>query len=162
MKIKNRIKNIFGLMLLGVLFCSASPVAAASQLNWTTNFDQAMKESKETKKPIYLLFTGEAWCSFCKKLNNEVLTSPEFAQAVGDKLIFVKIDVNPQGMPLDAKNRQQHQQLIGQYNINSFPTAFLVDSTGRTILKTGYRHGGGKAYADFLLQNVKTTQASNP
>ena len=51
--------------------------------------------------------------------------------------------------PILAK---QASNLQKQYEIVGLPTVVLIDSTGRKIGARGYKAGGGKLYAEHLLE----------
>lgn len=135
--------------LLFVLCASASPLSAAVQ--WTTNYSQALTQAQKEKKPLFLFFTGSDWCMWCKKLESEVLDTPAFASAVGDKIIFVKLDFPMNKGGQDAQNNM----LKDKYKIDSFPTVILIDANEKQLLRTGYRAGGPSPYATMLMNAIK-------
>lgn len=127
--------------------------AAPSQgkIQWYTDFNQALQVAKQQNKPIVLFFTGSDWCGWCKKINQEVFSSADFASIAGDKFIFVDVDF--------PRNKQQPQQIMQQnadlkqkYNVTGYPTVIIIDSNQNLLETTGYRPGGGKEYANYLLQ----------
>lgn len=132
----------------------ASAPAAAPQpqgvLAWTTDYQAGMEQATQAQKPILLYFTGSDWCGWCKKLDQEVLSQPEFARAVGSKFVFIKLDF-PMNHDGDAQ-AQKNAQLKQQYGVTGFPTVVLLDSKGNFIAETGYRAGGAQAYASYLDQ----------
>lgn len=143
------------LTLLFALLCmqlfSFAKAEAQTKINWTTNYEEAISQSKATSKPVVLFFTGSAWCGWCNKLDEEVLETSEFAQAVGDKFIFVKLDFPPNNA-LSQQLIAQNKQLQQKYDVRAFPTVIIIDSQQQQIGKTGYRAGGPKPYAQHLLQ----------
>ncbi|MBA3957166.1 MAG: thioredoxin family protein [Parachlamydiaceae bacterium] len=125
----------------------------ASQINWLTNYDEAVKQSRSLSKPIVLFFTGSDWCGWCIKLENESLGTNEFAETAGDKFIFVKLD-----FPLNSKQSPeitaQNKRLQRQFDVTGYPTIVILDSKQQKIGTTGYRPGGGKQYGLYLLKTV--------
>lgn len=132
-------------------FCGTSK-AEANQIQWLTNYDEAVKISQSTSKPMLLFFTGSEGCTWCIKLEKESLHTPEFAQTVGDKFVFVKLD-----FPLNRINEAsaQNKRLQQQFDITGFPVIILLDSHQKKIGQTGYRPGGGKQYAQHLLKMLE-------
>lgn len=124
---------------------------AGSGLNWQTNYDEAVSQSRGTSKPIVLFFTGSDWCSWCNKLDSEVFDTKDFQDAAGNKFIFVKLDF-PRSKRLDARTTAQNKQLQERYNVRGYPTVIVLDSNQKQIGSTGYKQGGGKAYAAHLLK----------
>lgn len=125
-----------------------------SQLRWYTNYNQAAQAAQSENKPIVLFFTGSDWCGWCKKIHQEVFSSPDFAQAVGNQFVFVEVDF-PMNSQLPADQAQQNANLKQKYGITGYPTIVVLDSRGNFIAETGYRPGGGRAYADYLRQLVQ-------
>ncbi len=158
-------KRIAILMSLLLFTASVALNAAPSdgrsgRIKWLTNYDEATQLASKSSKPIILFFTGSDWCSWCIKLEDEVLNTPEFADAVGDKFYFVKLDF-PLNRQLPQDITSQNKRLQKQFMINGFPTLVLLDAQQRQIGTAGYRPGGGKQYAQFLLKLVEDQNAYN-
>jgi len=134
-----------------------SQVAEGTQndhINWLTNYEEAVTLSKSTLKPIVLFFTGSDWCGWCTKLEQESLNTSEFAQAAGDKFIFMKLDF-PINSPIPPHLAAQNKQLQKKYNVSGFPSLVILDSQQQTQIGTiGYRPGGGKLYAEHLSKII--------
>lgn len=145
----------FSSILVGVtLFTQGVEGAQSDHINWLSNYDEAINLSKSTSKPIVLFFTGSDWCGWCSKLEQESLDTPDFAQAVGDKFIFVKLDF-PLNRTLAPQLAAQNKQLQKKYNVRGFPTLVILDGHQQTqVGTTGYRPGGGRAYADHLSKII--------
>lgn len=149
-----------------LLAFSVSPILAAgqnahsmqskpsSQIKWYTNYSEAEAAAKKANKPLLLFFTGSDWCGWCKKMHQEVFSSPEFAQMVGNDFIFVDVDF-PMNKKLPQQLQEQNNRLKHQYGVTGYPTVIILGPNGNFIAETGYRPGGGKAYAEYLKQLVK-------
>lgn len=124
------------------------------ELTWMTDYNDAIALSKKEAKPIFLYFSGSDWCSWCYRMDDEILKSPDFIKLVGNKFIFVLIDF-PIYKALDAKLIKQNEELKEKYNVRGFPTIILLDADQTQIAQLNYREGGGKAYADYLLKILK-------
>lgn len=124
------------------------------QIRWYTSYSEAAAVAKKENKPLLLFFTGSDWCGWCKKMHQEVFSSSEFAQSVGNNFIFVEVDF-PMNKPLPSAQQQENNQLKQKYGITGYPTIIILDPNGNFIAETGYRPGGGKAYADYLKQLLK-------
>lgn len=143
-------------LLTGAGLCAAN-APSQSKIQWTTNYDQAVQQAKSSGKPILLFFTGSDWCGWCHKLENEALSTMEFADLVGDKFQFVYVDF-PLKNPLDPETARQNKELQKRFDIRGYPTIILLDSDQKQIGTTGYRPGGAKAYADQLLRMVEDSK----
>lgn len=134
-------------------FTGNAVTASQSKINWITNYEDAVNQSKSSSKPMLLFFTGSDWCSWCHKLEGEVLNTDAFYQAAGDKFIFVLLDF-PMSGSLPGNLTSQNKELQKRYGVTGFPTIVILDSNQNKIGVTGYRAGGGKQYADYLFEMV--------
>lgn len=134
---------------------SSSQTERVASIAWSTNYEQAVQQSKTTSKPLVLFFTGSDWCGWCSKLDEEAFETPEFADAAGNRFIFVKLDF-PLYVVQDSHLKAQNKELQQKFDVRSFPTVILIDpKQNQQIGVTGYRPGGGKSFADHLLKMVK-------
>lgn len=144
----------FSLLLCSIVMIANAGDNRVSRIKWLTNIDEAIQLSSKTSKPIILFFTGSDWCTWCIKLEDESLNTPEFAEAASDKFIFVKLDF-PINRQLSPEITAQNKRLQKQFSVNGFPTLVLIDAKQHQIGTAGYRQGGGKQYASFLFKLVE-------
>lgn len=138
-------KQLLYLCVFLTLFSNPSS-AQGAEINWNTHYDKAVKEAQAANKPLLLFFT-EPGCRWCKKLNSESLSTPEFAQKAGNSFVFVKVD-----FPKGSHSNTQNEELQKKYKVRGFPTIILLSPDEQQIGITGYRPGGGNEYADHLLK----------
>jgi thioredoxin-related protein len=118
-------------------------------LEWTTDFEQAQATAQAEGKYLLINFTGSNWCGWCKRLDREVFTKPEFIEFANENLVCVKLDY-PRGIPQPQEEKIQNQKLLSQYRVRGFPTILLTQADGRVALRTGYRPGGAPGYVAHL------------
>lgn len=149
LKLRNR---ILGLCVVTALALMESPSARAleapgakvtnnEQLVWQTDYAAALNQAKAENRRVFLFFTGSDWCSWCRRLNNEILSTPEFARYSKEKLILVEVDF-PKKRPQSATLKAQNAKLAKRYKIEGYPTVIVLDSTGEKIDELGYQEGG--------------------
>lgn len=125
-------------------------------VNWQTNYESAVSQSKASSKPLILFFTGSDWCSWCHRLEDEAFNTQEFIDLAGDKFVFLKVD-SPLYKPQDPQEKAQNTQLQQKYGIRSYPIVIILDPAHNQKIgevNPGYRSGGGRAYAEYLLKLV--------
>jgi protein disulfide-isomerase len=127
---------------------------AAPTLPWTSDYKQAVSSAKKDAKPLFLYFTGSDWCSWCYKLDDEILTNRDFINTIKNNFVFVKIDF-PIYKTLDANQTKQNEELKERFNVQGFPTIILLDNNEIPIAHLNYREGGAKAYAEYILKILK-------
>jgi thiol:disulfide interchange protein len=131
----------------------------SSQINWQRSYSEAVALSQSSSKPIVILFTGTGWCPACMKLEREVLTRPEFAQAVGQKFVFLKAEFPD--YTESSVMASPFKPLIDRYGINAFPTLVVVNANGQQLYTVNYLDGGPQVYAQELLRNLNQAGSQN-
>lgn len=134
---------------MALMFSSAGVFAQVKEVNWVTNYEQALKDAKASGKTVLLNFTGSDWCGWCIRLHNEVFAKPEFVDYAAKNLICVKLDF-PRRTALDPALASQNEKLAQRFGITGFPTIILTDGTGQPIARTGYQAGGPVNYVNHL------------
>lgn len=137
------------ILALGALLTASARAEGA----WLTSWDEAVKQSKKTGKPILMDFTGSDWCGWCIKLKKEVFDTPEFAAWASKKVVLLEVDF-PNQKPQSAQVKKQNEQLQAKYQIEGYPTILFVDASGKELGRYGYDSGGPKNWtsnADKML-----------
>ena len=116
---------------------------------WTDSITEAIKTADAEDKMILLNFTGSDWCSWCERLGDEVLFTPEFESWADDNLVRVFLDF-PQAIDQSEETMMQNQVLMHMLGVRGYPTIWLLGSDLTPLLKTGYREGGYEAYISHL------------
>ena len=131
-----------------VLFCSAICVSAAfasGEVNWLTDFDAAKAKAKSDHKLVLLEFTGSDWCGYCKLMQAEVFSKPQFQEYAAKNLILVELDF-PRAKPQSDAVRKQNMKLASEYEIEGFPTLIVLNPEGKRVANFfGYIEGGPNA-----------------
>ena len=146
---ENCVKTFFISM---VLFFSVSLLGCKStsdNLPWKENLDEALKTAQLENKTVLVNFTGSDWCIWCKRLNEEVFSKPEFAEYAEKNLVLVKIDF-PRDKEQTQETKYYNQQLAAQYRVEGYPTIILLRKDGSALGYTGYVEGGAANYVQHL------------
>ena len=130
----------------------ADKTAAEEQLIWQTDYATALGKAKTENKHVFLFFTGSDWCSWCKRLNKEILSTPEFARYSKEKLILVEVDF-PKKRSQSATLKTQNAKLAKRYKIEGYPTVIILDSSGTRIDELGYQEGGPAPFISKLSKS---------
>ena len=144
---------VIGAMILGAVFlcgCSQKAVAADHAGIWQADYDAALKQAAAENKPVLVNISGTAWCSWCRTLEKEVFSKPEFIAYAKDNLICVLLDFDRSGRASNAEFAKQHEPLLEKFQVEGFPTVLIMNPQGRIIQRTGYRPGGPLAYIEMI------------
>ena len=153
MKLKKTMKKL--LFILFTVFSISCQINTNSSEElekiWLTDVSQAIKQSKVSGKPIFAFFTGKEWCSWCKKLERQVLSKEKFINYAKENLVLLELD-----FPRSRRNLPQKQiELARKFNIKGYPTVILMDSSTNKIAKTGYESMSPEQYVDHVKTLLK-------
>jgi len=136
-----------------VLFCSAiflSAAFASAEVDWLTDFDAAKAKAKSDHKLVLLDFTGSDWCGYCKLMQAEIFSKPQFQEYAAKNLILVELDF-PRAKPQSDAVRKQNMKLASEYEIEGFPTLIVLNPEGKRVANFfGYIEGGPDAIITAL------------
>jgi thioredoxin-related protein len=147
--------NFMKRILSAVSICCLAGALWAADSSWLTSVPEAQAKAKKENKIVFLDFTGSDWCSWCKKLDAEVFTKPEFAAYAKKNLVLVEVDfphTKAQSDDLKAANAA----LGEKYEVSGYPTLVAIKPDGRVVWKqVGYMEGGPSAWI-AKLDEAKT------
>lgn len=90
------------------------------------------------------------------RLENEVLSSQEFANLAGNRFVFVKLDF-PMNLDSNATGQAgENLKVKSQFNASRFPTVVIVSPSGSEVTRVlGAPTGGVQRYTQKLLDAVQ-------
>jgi len=138
------------MLLLGMCAFGLWRQAAAADAVWLTDMPKALTQAQAEHKIVLADFTGSDWCVWCKKLEKDTLSTPEFADYAGKNLVLVRVDF-PNHATQSDDLKAANAALAAKYNVQGYPTliAFKPDATVLWRVD-GYLEGGPKALTDSL------------
>lgn len=126
-----------------------SPPTPPPGLQWTDSFPEAVRLARDKQRQVFMFFTGSDWCSWCKRLEAEVLSTPEFARYVADRFVLLKIDF-PRKVQQPDDLIAQNQALAKRFRVAGFPTVIVFSSDGKRLADLGYEPGGPAPFIEKL------------
>jgi thioredoxin-related protein len=130
-------------------------VSAQAEADWSTNFAKAQADAKSAHKLLLINFSGSDWCGWCKRLESEVFSKPEFEQYAKDNLVLVMADF-PRRKTLSNEVRKQNYELAERFQVGGFPTIVVLNGEGKQIGQLGYMPGGPGAFIGELKKLPKS------
>ncbi len=156
MAIKNSLAfGIFAAIGFIALGCADRQKAITQENSdlWLTHYDSALAKAKAENKIVLMDFSGSDWCGWCKKLDQEIFSTSEFADYADKNLVLLKVDF-PKKARLSAEQEEHNLALAQKYNIEGFPTVILLDTSENRIGTLGYMEGGPKAFIAELERRI--------
>jgi thioredoxin-related protein len=136
----------FGIAVLATVISFAG---ARAELNWLTDYGVAKSQAKSDNKLVLLDFTGSDWCGWCKRLNAEVFSKPQFQQYAAKNLVLVELDF-PRFKEQSDAVKKQNGELASEYGIEGFPTLVVLNPAGKKVGELGYMEGGPDVFIAAL------------
>ncbi|GLR18903.1 VPGUxxT family thioredoxin-like (seleno)protein, type 2 [Portibacter lacus] len=109
------------------------------KVHWMRDYDQALQKSKETNKPVFILFQEVPGCSTCKNYGQNVLSHPFIVEAIEDEFIPLAIYNNKGGAD---------KKVLEKYNEPAWnnPVVRIVDANGENVVR--------RLYSNYSQQGV--------
>lgn len=145
-----------------ILFLLLTIVSISCQMNtsntsnepeqlWITSVEKAIEISAETGKPIFAFFTGKEWCSWCKKLDGQILSQEAFIDYAQENLVLLELD-----FPRGRRDLPQKQiELARKFRIQGYPTVILMDANTTQLGRTGYEAMSPQQYVGHIKSLIE-------
>ena len=125
---------------------------------WGIDFADALKQSKDSGKPVLANFTGSDWCVWCVRLKKDLFDTSDFVKFSDEALILLEVDF-PSRKPIDPDLAAANRELAGKYGVEGFPTLLVLDANGEEIGRhVGYFKGGVEAFSAYIRSLTEKTQ----
>ena len=100
-----------------------------------TDFDEALKASKESNKKLFVIFSGSDWCVNCQNLKKKVFDTAAFEKFASEQLIILVLDFpSDKAHALPKDQIKKNEALAEKYNAEgTFPRCILFSSEGKSI-----------------------------
>jgi thioredoxin-related protein len=110
--------------LSSFLFSQKDSASLKQQLVWHTDIMKANDISTVSRKPIFAFFTGSDWCFWCKKIQKDVFSKPEFIEWAAKNVVLLELDF-PRGKALPPELAQQNMNLQQTFGVSGYPTIWM-------------------------------------
>ncbi len=128
--------------------CASCALSCAAITGFDEDYDAALARAKAANRQMIVLFTGSDWCIWCKRLEEEVLSKPEFLDFATNQYELVMLDYPRDKTKQSAARRKRNSELSEKFGVDGYPTVKVVDSQEKELYSTGYARGGAKAWIE--------------
>jgi uncharacterized protein YyaL (SSP411 family) len=140
-----------GLVTMFSLAGQAGPFAKP-KVQWQPDLKAAHAAAVAQNKPILIVF-GAEWCTYCHKLEREVINQPEMAKYINDNFVPVHLDLD---------HDKQAAEIL---KVESLPCTVVVSPKAELLGRvTGYqdadKFGKKLAQAEAKYREVQTAAAA--
>ena len=110
----------------------STALSARADSTWLTDYKKAQQEAKNTKKLLFLNFTGSDWCGYCIVLDRAILSQPQFKDYASKNLVLLEIDF-PRRKTQSAELKNQNATLAEQFQVQGYPTIVVLNGEGKMV-----------------------------
>lgn len=153
-----------GILLLAVALYMTKerpPTPTKAAAIWRTDVEQAAADARKNQRPLLLNFSGSDWCIWCRRLDEEVFSQPEF-QAYADRHLVCVLADFPRRTKLDPALEAQNERLLRHFGIRGFPTVLLFHPDGELIAELGYQPGGPSTFISSIEEALAREATRSP
>ena len=144
---------VFSILSMIAFGLQADPPEELGKVDWLRDFEQGLKQSAATDKPIFLLFQEVPGCMTCQRYGNQVLSHPLIVDAIEALFIPVAIYNNKGGKDAEVL------KYYGEPSWNN-PVVRIVDENKLDImprLSGAYTPFGVVQHMIFALERKQKT-----
>lgn len=117
-------------MLKGLYYRTADAPPPVSRIEWRTDLDAALEESRRTGRPVLADFSAD-WCPPCIAMKHDVWPDDEVEEAVIDGYVPLVIDID------------RDVEASARYGVRAIPTILVLDGAGRVIRRATFLSASG-------------------
>ena len=138
------------------LMAGCAALRCGAMVGFDADYDAAMARAKERGKPLFALFTGSDWCVWCKRLDAEVFSKPEFLDVATNAYELAVLDFPMDDSRQSAAERKRNEKLSERFKVKGYPTVLLIDAKdGTELYRAGYERGGAKAWIESFQKGAE-------
>ena len=125
----------------------SSAGAAETTGSWTT-FDKGVQQARSEHRKILVDFYTD-WCSWCKKMDQEVYADGRVQRLLGSKFVAVKLNAESNDVLFFQGKQYTNRAFTQAMGITGYPSIVFFDDQAKPItILPGYVDAG--RFADIL------------
>lgn len=125
-----KVKYFIYLLILIVITASAS-ISNRADINWYS-FQEAQQLAGENDKKV-LVYAEAVWCTYCKKMENEVFPRQKVMDTIAEYYYPVRVDIESDKQLVFNEQKMTGSQFAQKYRVSGTPTFFFIDKKGEIL-----------------------------
>lgn len=121
---------------------------------WHSDYDKALSLADEKKRFVLTYFSGSDWCAACWKLDENVLSQPDFQAYIDSNFVLLNLDF-PSVLPQPESIREKNEKLRKTFEIDAFPSFIILTESGEPVGKPFSGCGMLSCSEKKLLKQIK-------
>jgi protein disulfide-isomerase len=127
---------------------------------WQVSYELALKQAKESNRPVLACFLGSDWCPYCIRLLKESIWTNEFKSWAADKAVVLIVDF-PKNTPQLPALKAQNELLQQKYQVKGFPNVVLISADGEELGRLG-GYSGKEPWERSIMDLVAKAKTDKP
>ena len=125
MKLKNKLR--WGAFAIAATLVTGISHARADSITWRNSLDTALREAKQTKRPVLVNFST-VWCGPCQIMKRTTFKDAAVIKE-SKKWVMVHIDGDKQA------------KIAAKYKVEGYPTLLILKPNGTVVSRAGGEMG---------------------
>ena len=125
-------------------------------VNWGRDLDSSFGQSKESGKPVFVLFQEVPGCEGCQKFGREVLSQPLIVEAIEDLFLPVVV-YNNRDQGTDAELLKRFREPAWNYQVVRF-----LDAAGKDVIPRKDQVWTISGVADRMIESLVVAKQPVP
>ena len=114
-----------------VALCGAALPARAAGPTWK-DWNSGLKEASAAGKPVLVdIYTD--WCTWCKRMDQDVYARPEVKQYLAEHFVTVKLNAEYSTAASYEGKSYTSRTLAQRFRVNGYPTTIFLRANGSHI-----------------------------
>ena len=122
---------LFLLPLLALAASGAYESQVAEGITWYS-MQEAQELAAENDKKV-LVYAEAVWCTYCKKMENEVFPRQEVVDSIAQYYYPVRVDIESDKKLVFNEQALTGSQFARKYRVQGTPTFFFIDKSGQIL-----------------------------
>lgn len=94
--------------------------AVAKTVRWTEDVPTALKQRRETGRPLIVYVTAD-YCGYCRKMERDTWSDQAVSRRIQSEFVALKLDA------------EQNEDLVAKLGIKGLPATIIFDANGQRV-----------------------------
>ena len=148
------IREIFNYLTICSLLVTTGVIASSGGSALSIDLKERAQSAKAHNK-VMILYIGASYCTYCKKLNRDVINPMLSNKGYNQKVALTHIELDGTKLIIDFSGKAiDSDELVEKYNIDVTPTLLFMDNKGNEIAKRIVGYQNKDFYWFYLDQSI--------
>ncbi len=118
-------------LLFFIVITAFGSISDKADITWYS-FQKAQQLAGENDKKV-LVYAEAVWCTYCKKMENEVFPRQKVIDTIAEYYYPVRVDIESDKELIFNEQTMTGSQFAQKYRVSGTPTFFFIDKKGEIL-----------------------------